>query len=49
MAVFGICIVADMAKSKNVDFWENKRQATGQRDIKNRKDLRKLGWDVLVI
>ena len=33
----------------NIKFWEDKRQATKTRDIKNKEELRKMGWNVLVI
>ena len=43
------CKYGKVKPATNVNFWENKRQSTRKRDIKNRKDLRNLGWDVLVI
>lgn len=33
----------------NPEFWQAKRESNRERDIKNRRALRKMGWDVLVI
>ena len=34
---------------QNADFWMRKLTANCQRDIRNREDLQKMGWNVLVI
>ncbi len=33
----------------NAEFWQTKRLSNKLRDSKNRKELKKLGWDVLVV
>jgi DNA mismatch endonuclease (patch repair protein) len=42
------CKYAYTPKSRT-DFWQNKFQGTVERDKRNRRELRKLGWKVIVI
>lgn len=42
------CKLARLPKSK-LDFWVEKLEANKQRDITHQKQLRELGWRVLVI
>ena len=42
------CKGATTPKS-NVDFWQDKFAANVERDKRNRRDLRRLGWKVVVV
>ena len=43
------CKYGRVAPKTNADFWQTKRLANKQRDKKNLRALKSLGWDVLVI
>ena len=43
------CKKGKSTPATNAEFWQNKREATRQRDKRNIKALKALGWDVLVI
>lgn len=42
------CKYAIMPKS-NVDFWKKKLNGNKERDERNRKELEKMGWDVITV
>ncbi|WP_434149448.1 very short patch repair endonuclease [Methylocaldum gracile subsp. desertum] len=42
------CKLARIPKSK-LDFWKPKLEANKERDLRNQKELRSLGWRVLVV
>ncbi|WP_347258632.1 very short patch repair endonuclease [Methylocaldum sp.] len=42
------CKLARLPKSK-LDFWKPKLEANKERDLRNQKELRSLGWRVLVV
>jgi len=42
------CRLARLPKSR-LDFWENKLEGNRQRDIRNKKLLRKAGWEILEV
>jgi DNA mismatch endonuclease, patch repair protein len=43
------CKYGKVKPATNATFWENKRSGNRERDKRNIKALKKLGWDVLVI
>lgn len=43
------CKYGRVVPATNAEFWRAKRQSNVQRDKRNRKDLRKSGWEVLTI
>ena len=43
------CRYGRVTPATNAEFWQKKRQANVKRDRVNRKALRRLGWDVLVV
>lgn len=43
------CKYGRVRPATNADFWEEKREATKLRDNKNRKELMKQGWKVLIV
>ncbi len=43
------CRYGKVKPATNVNFWEKKRSDNQERDKRNIKELKKLGWDVLVI
>lgn len=43
------CRFGRVKPETNAEFWEKKRKSNVERDKKNRKQLKKQGWDVLVI
>ena len=43
------CRLGVVVPKTNTKFWQNKRNSNVERDKKNIKKLRKLGWDVLVV
>jgi len=42
------CKLARLPKSR-IDFWKPKLEANRRRDIKNKRNLIRLGWEVLVV
>ena len=43
------CRYGRVAPKTNAEFWQNKRQGNADRDRRNNRHLRQLGWEVLVI
>jgi len=43
------CRYGRVKPKTNVGFWTDKREKTKQRDSRNKRELRKLGWEVLVV
>lgn len=43
------CRYGRVVPATNRDFWQQKRQGNVERDRRNRRALRALGWDVLVV
>lgn len=43
------CRYGQVKPKTNAMFWQEKREATRERDIRNRKAVRKMGWDVFVV
>lgn len=43
------CRYGRVVPKTNAKFWQNKRNSNVERDRKNIKKLRKLGWDILVV
>lgn len=42
------CALARLPKSR-LDFWKAKLEGNRERDVKNQRELRELGWNVMVI
>jgi DNA mismatch endonuclease (patch repair protein) len=43
------CRYGRVVPATNRDFWQQKRSANKQRDVRNRKALQAAGWDVLIV
>jgi DNA mismatch endonuclease (patch repair protein) len=43
------CRYGRVTPATNAKFWREKREKTRERDIRNRRSLRRDGWDVLTI
>ena len=43
------CRYGQVKLRNNAEFWENKRQTNRERDRRNRRDLKALGWKVLTV
>lgn len=43
------CKYGRVVPKTNAEFWQTKRLSNKLRDSKNRKELKKLGWEILVI
>jgi len=46
---FHNCRYGNKCPKTNVEFWHKKRTDTRERDKRNRRDLRKDGWEILTI
>ncbi|MDH4164361.1 MAG: very short patch repair endonuclease [Nitrospirota bacterium] len=43
------CRYGRVIPQTNAAFWEQKRESNRARDLRNRRDLKKLGWNALVV
>ncbi len=43
------CRYGKVQPKTNISFWEQKRESNRLRDFRNRRELRKLGWETLIV